>query len=49
MKIYIINGHPRAGKDTFVKFCSEFAPTANYSTVMNVDGMEKKLLKVVNI
>ena len=33
MKIYIINGHPRAGKDTFVKFCGEFAPTANYSTV----------------
>ena len=33
MKVFIVNGYPRAGKDSFVDFCSEYAYCTNYSTV----------------
>lgn len=33
MDIVIINGLPRAGKDTFVELCGEFCECANVSTI----------------
>lgn len=32
MKVFIINGYPGSGKDTFVGYCSKFARVANYVT-----------------
>ena len=31
--IYIINGRPRSGKDTFVEYVGEYADTVNYSSI----------------
>lgn len=33
MKVFIINGMARSGKDTFVEFCSKHAKVKNYSSV----------------
>lgn len=34
--LFIINGKPRAGKDTFVEFVSKYIPTKNYSSIDKV-------------
>lgn len=31
-KIFLINGYPGAGKDTFVEFCQDFVPVVNIHT-----------------
>jgi len=33
MKVFVINGYPRSGKDSFVEFCNEKYRCKNYSTV----------------
>lgn len=40
-KIVLINAFPRAGKDTFVKYCSEFAKVDNYSSIDTIRNMLK--------
>ena len=49
--IIIVNGRPRAGKDTFAKFLNEIVPVRKYSMVSEVkriatiagwDGMSKE-------
>ncbi len=40
-KLVVINGYPQSGKDTFIKFCSEFTEVENISTV---DPAKKALM-----
>ena len=44
MKVVIINGGPRSGKDTFVNMCKLIDPAIeNYSTVDNVKEIARKM------
>ena len=42
-KIFIINGAPTAGKDTFVELISELIPTLNFSSVDKVKQIAKEI------
>lgn len=41
MKVIVINGHPRAGKDTFVKFCQDVLGTFRCRNLSTVDCIKK--------
>lgn len=41
MKVVVINGHPRAGKDTFVKFCQEILGTFRCRNLSTIDYIKK--------
>lgn len=42
-KIFIINGRPRSGKDTFIKMVSKYAKTENFSSI---DKVKEYALKI---
>lgn len=42
-KIFVINGKPTVGKDTFVEFISEITPTLNISSVDKVKEIAKQI------
>lgn len=41
MKVVVINGYPRAGKDTFVKFCQEILGTFRCRNLSTIDYIKK--------
>lgn len=41
MKVVVINGHPKAGKDTFVKFCQEILGTFRCRNLSTIDYIKK--------
>lgn len=43
MKVFIINGAPRTGKDSFVHFCQEKYTCQNYSTIDQIKDVAKLL------
>lgn len=47
MKIFVINGFPRSGKDTFVDFCKEYTGTNSTGSCLNIStvDMVKRIAK----
>lgn len=41
MKVIVINGYPRAGKDTFVKFCQDVLGTFRCRNLSTIDCIKK--------
>lgn len=41
-KIYIVNGKPRSGKDTFAQYMSEFIPTLKVSAIDKIKEIAKQ-------
>lgn len=42
-KIFVINGKPKSGKDTFVKMVSKYAATENFSSIEKIKEMALKI------
>lgn len=42
-KIFVINGRPRSGKDTFINFVSKYAKTKNFSSIDKIKELAFKI------
>lgn len=42
-KLFVINGRPKSGKDTFVNFVSKYAKTKNFSSIDRIKELALKI------